>query len=50
MDRLGVVGTDQHHQGDPGGSLWGKPGSDEGVLTRWYLALGMDHDKCIVIC
>ena len=43
--RSGVVGTDQCHQGDPGGSLWGKPRSDEGVLTRWCLALGIDYDR-----
>src|SRR5882724_506320 len=44
---LGVIRTNQHHQGSPGRSLWGKPRRDEGVLTRWDLALGMDHDNSV---
>jgi len=41
---LGVVRTNRCSLWSPNGGWWSKPGGDRVEMTRWYLALGTDHD------
>jgi len=46
---LGVIRTNQHNQGSSKRSWWSNSKGDEEGLSKWDLALGMDHDGLKII-